>query len=994
MFGHVAESPRTAEHKVRGGSALTAALHSLLGSTTLADGGSMSFSGSGSASTSRASYGHPSTGAPAPGAVSPTGQLGRTMSGASAASSGGSTSKRTRLGFLSCFSPGRVDRAALPDEPSVTRAEVGIRPCLYWLDAEISAEERMFAEANARWLKTDCQDEVVVIERFGGAPHQMFAGVFDGHGPYGRSAAKHASAALPSALAAAGPLAALSDRRWARLLRDACRAVNASMKDAATAGFDASLSGSTACFGVILGSKVHIASVGDSRCLVARRTPSGGVEAVQVRGRGRRGRAGARDRGGPASSPTCGAQLTEDAKPQHPEEMRRIHSAGGVVKQLKDESGELCGAYRVFRRGDDVLPGLAMSRSLGDVYAQAVGVTCEPHVTTYTLSERDLFLVFATDGVCDVMSNEQVVDFIERYKQHRDASTTCAEALTLEAQQRWKAAHEEAIVDDISVAIVHTSTLPPPRRTLSIPSALAHAASCNDEANDWLQDAERNPSNHRVDSEELFGYLYRSSAAAAAAAAAAAEARDAGPARAAAGAPGAGVAPPTPSAAPAEPAAEAAAQPAVAPAAPAVAVQRAGSGQLAAPVDIPRCAGSGQPPVLAAQLPTPVVFARGTTAASPFISPSGSPCSAGEELRRAAQGGTSLAAEADLDSLDGSLTRSPRSPRSPNSLQSSLALSDATSQNPSVRLGDAYGGAAASEPVGPPAPVHRLGGGARPSSAPVGTLLPPIRKAYPASGGLHSYKSDASSSLLSGELAASLESSSYLAAQRGPSDGPPRRPEGKVRGGVPRTSSAPGLSLLLGSSMSLRCSEDSLSHGGSRDSSLGDRSCSLAAAATGTPCTPPDSLLLSSITPPDRNPAAPGGHALTGALAGALAGPRLHRSRSEGAAVLVASSCGPLDSPARAGLLPLPEERALAAEGGVGAAGAVPASPPRPRVPPPRSPQQAAASKLFVLKGVHGSSCDSLASGSHSDSLRGSEARGSAAATALAEPAAAGRSAG
>lgn len=39
---------------------------------------------------------------------------------------------------------------------------------------------------------------------------------------------------------------------------------------------------------------------------------------------------------------------------------------------------------------------------------QAVGVTCEPHVASYTLSDRDLFLVFATDGVCDVMTNDEV----------------------------------------------------------------------------------------------------------------------------------------------------------------------------------------------------------------------------------------------------------------------------------------------------------------------------------------------------------------------------------------------------------------------------------------------------------------------------------------------------------------------------------------------------------------------------------------------------------
>lgn len=34
-----------------------------------------------------------------------------------------------------------------------------------------------------------------------------------------------------------------------------------------------------------------------------------------------------------------------------------------------------------------------MSRSLGDLYAHEVGVCAEPVLNTYTLGERDLFLV-------------------------------------------------------------------------------------------------------------------------------------------------------------------------------------------------------------------------------------------------------------------------------------------------------------------------------------------------------------------------------------------------------------------------------------------------------------------------------------------------------------------------------------------------------------------------------------------------------------------------
>lgn len=142
----------------------------------------------------------------------------------------------------------------------------------------------------------------MVIEHFGGLPHQTFAGVFDGHGPYGRSAAKFASTRLPQLLAAKAGGAG-SERRRLRALREAFLEVNSAMCDMAQAGFDAALSGTTACCVLLVGRKVLVASTGDSRCVVARRRPGGGLEVVP---------------------------LTWDAKPSLPEERKRIAQAGGV----------------------------------------------------------------------------------------------------------------------------------------------------------------------------------------------------------------------------------------------------------------------------------------------------------------------------------------------------------------------------------------------------------------------------------------------------------------------------------------------------------------------------------------------------------------------------------------------------------------------------------------------------------------------------------------
>jgi serine/threonine protein phosphatase PrpC len=68
--------------------------------------------------------------------------------------------------------------------------------------------------------------------------------------------------------------------------------------------------------------------------------------------------------------------LTNDHKPTNKEEMRRIKKAGGTVRKDADDV-----FYRVYHKGKRY-PGLNMSRSIGDLLAQTVGVSAEPEVKT------------------------------------------------------------------------------------------------------------------------------------------------------------------------------------------------------------------------------------------------------------------------------------------------------------------------------------------------------------------------------------------------------------------------------------------------------------------------------------------------------------------------------------------------------------------------------------------------------------------------------------
>jgi len=63
------------------------------------------------------------------------------------------------------------------------------------------------------------------------------------------------------------------------------------------------------------------------------------------------------------------------------------------------------GPKRVWMRNRQV-PGLAMTRSIGDMAATSVGVTAEPEIKVFNnLQPSDKFIVVASDGIWDRFSN-------------------------------------------------------------------------------------------------------------------------------------------------------------------------------------------------------------------------------------------------------------------------------------------------------------------------------------------------------------------------------------------------------------------------------------------------------------------------------------------------------------------------------------------------------------------------------------------------------------
>ena len=110
--------------------------------------------------------------------------------------------------------------------------------------------------------------------------------------------------------------------------------------------------------------------------------------------------------------------LSEDHKPELPEEEKRILAMGGRIDSFHDEenNNEPLGPQRVWLK-DQEMPGLAMSRSLGDTIAHSVGVISNPETKSFVASIEDKFIVIGSDGVFEFLSNDDIARIVIPYFQ-------------------------------------------------------------------------------------------------------------------------------------------------------------------------------------------------------------------------------------------------------------------------------------------------------------------------------------------------------------------------------------------------------------------------------------------------------------------------------------------------------------------------------------------------------------------------------------------------
>ena len=180
---------------------------------------------------------------------------------------------------------------------------------------------------------------------------------------------------------------------------------------------DANFSGTTCVMVFQIGEKLICANVGDSRAIIVK-----GNKVIP---------------------------LSIDQKPDDPEESKRIIENGGEISQF-EEDGEKSGPFRVWKKGE-VYPGIAMSRSIGDLIASTLGVIPEPKFLEEKIDKDTKFIVVASDGVWEFLDNDTVKDIVMPYYEKNDPNGACKE-LIKKSTEWWN--KEDIVVDDITVVIV------------------------------------------------------------------------------------------------------------------------------------------------------------------------------------------------------------------------------------------------------------------------------------------------------------------------------------------------------------------------------------------------------------------------------------------------------------------------------------------------------------------------------------------------------------
>ena len=275
------------------------------------------------------------------------------------------------------------------------------------------------------------QDSFIIKRNINGILNFNIFGVLDGHGEHGHYASQFVSRFIFNSIKN-NPIikkCSSAEEIYEKITSNNYKLIENIFLDAdvqiTKEKFDYRTSGTTCVIIIQLNQKIICANAGDSRAIIVYNNGKDLLKESKI------------------------FPLSHDFKPDLTNERKRIYEYGGIVRRAFDDIDE-DGPYRVYMRGED-FPGLAMSRSIGDIESKKIGVIPNPQFIEYNISEETKYMIICSDGIWEFMSNKKVMEIANEYYLNNDSKGLC-KCLYETSVKYWNEA--QCYLDDITAIAV------------------------------------------------------------------------------------------------------------------------------------------------------------------------------------------------------------------------------------------------------------------------------------------------------------------------------------------------------------------------------------------------------------------------------------------------------------------------------------------------------------------------------------------------------------
>ena len=262
------------------------------------------------------------------------------------------------------------------------------------------------------------QNCIIVKPKLHNVKGNYLFGVCSGHGAQGNTLSEYAKESILTSIELLLPVNPTTEDTQ-RVLKSLIERVSESLSDS---NIEIRFSGCTVLTVLIIGNKCICANLGDCKAVIGKEQDS--WESFL---------------------------LSSDHSLRNKKERKRMIANNARIAYESKEN-----RVEKFYMGNEDVPGLDITRSIGDKIGKFIGMLSSPDVLVHAVKPCDRFIIIGTRGFWKVMAEIEAVCIVRFTLQNGIEDTACNE-LIKEAERRW--AEQARDRDDLTVMVIYLNTI-------------------------------------------------------------------------------------------------------------------------------------------------------------------------------------------------------------------------------------------------------------------------------------------------------------------------------------------------------------------------------------------------------------------------------------------------------------------------------------------------------------------------------------------------------